>query len=129
MSASNPGPSIATNPQPQAAIGNIYKNAVVGASITPASVATVTTAGQSFTITGLGVLVGDQISAINPPAITPAGVFVVGATVTATDTVQIVWANVTAGSLTPPAGVYTFEVNRPQALATLPTSGGYLNSF
>lgn len=127
MSSSNPGPAITTATSPQAAIGNIQKNVVLGASITPAAVATVTTAGQSFTLTGLGVAVGDQISAISPPAITPAGVFVVGASVTAADTVQIVWANVTAGSLTPPAGVYTFEVNRPQTLTT--TSTGYLNSF
>jgi len=128
MSTSNPGPAITATPQPQASIGNIQKNALIGASITPAAVATVTTAGQSFTIAGLGVIVGDQISAVSPPAITPAGVFVVGASVTAADTVQVVWANVTAGSLTPPAGVYTFEVNRPQPLAALPT-GGYLNSF
>lgn len=128
MSNTNPGPAITANPQPQSAIGNIQKNAILTASITPASVATVTTAGQSFTITGLGAAVGDMISTVSPPAITPAGVFVVGATVTAADTIQIVWANVTAGSLTPPAGVYTFEINRPQALAALP-SGGYLNSF
>jgi hypothetical protein len=128
MSTSNPGAAVTTTVQPQAAIGNITKNLVAGASITPASVATVTTAGQSFTLTGLGVAVGDQISAVQPPAITPAGVFVVGASVTAADTVQIVWANVTAGSLTPPAGVYTFEVNRIQSLASLPTTG-YLNAF
>lgn len=127
MSNTNPGPALTSNPQPQAAMGNIYKNAVIGASLTPAAVATITSAGQSFSIPALGVLVGDQISAISPPAITPAGVFIVGATVTATDTVQIVWANVTAGSLTPPAGVYQFEVNRVQPLASPPTS--YLNSF
>lgn len=128
MSNTNPGPAITANPQPQAAMGNIYKNAVITASITPAAVATAITAGQSFVITGIGAVVGDQVSAVSPPAITPAGVFVVGASVTAADTIQIVWANVTAGSLTPPAGVYTFEINRPQSLAALP-SGGYLNSF
>lgn len=128
MSSSNPGAAVTTTTQPQAAIGNIIKNVVASASITPAAVAAVTTAGQSFTLAGLGVQVGDQVSAVSPPAITPAGVFVVCATVTAPDTIQIVWANVTAGSLTPPAGLYTFEVNRPQALAGLPTTG-YLNSF
>lgn len=127
MAFSNAGPSTSTNPQPQAGIGNIQKSAILTASITPAAVATVTTAGQSFTLTGLGVVVGDQVAVTGVPAITPAGVFPVGANVTAADTVQIVWANVTAGSLTPPAGVYTFEVNRAQTLSSAPT--GYMNSF
>lgn len=127
MSSTNPGPALTTNPQPQAAMGNIYKNAVIGASITPAAVAAATTAGQSFVITALGVLPGDQVSAVSPPAITPAGVWPVGALVTAADTVQIVWLNATAGSLTPPAGVYQFEVNRVQSAASFPTE--YLNSF
>lgn len=127
MSASNPGPAITNNPQPQAAMGNIYKNAVISASITPAAVGAATTAAQSFVITGLGVVVGDQVSAVSPPAATPAGQFVVGATVTAADTVAITFANVTAGSLTPPAGLYQFEVNRVQSSSSFPS--GYLNSF
>ena len=127
MSSSNPGAAITTASQPQAAIGNIIKNVVASASITPASVATATTAAQTFTVTGLGVIVGDQVSAVSPPSNTPAGVYPAYATVTAADTISIVFANVTAGALTPPAGVYTFEVNRIQTLASLPT--GYLNSF
>ena len=127
MATTNPGAAITTNPQPQAAMGNIYKNAVIAASITPAAVGAATTAVQSFTITALGVVVGDQISAVSPPAATPAGQFVVGAAVTAADTVAITFANVTAGSLTPPAGVYQFEVNRVQSNASFPS--GYLNSF
>ena len=127
MSSSNPGAAITTASQPQAAIGNIIKNVVASASITPASVATATTAAQTFTVTGLGVIVGDQVSAVSPPSNTPAGVYPAYATVTAADTISIVFANVTAGALTPPAGLYTFEVNRVQTLASLPT--GYLNSF
>lgn len=127
MATSNPGPAITTNPQPQAAMGNIYKNAVIGASITPVSVAINTTAAQSFVITALGVLVGDQISCVSPPTSAPLGQFVVGASVTAADTVAITFANITAGALVPPAGVYMFEVNRVQPNASFPT--GYLNSF
>jgi len=127
MTTTNPGPSIAANPQPQAAMGNIYKNALIGASITPASVGAATTAGQSFNIPGLGALVGDQISCVSPPSIAPAGVIPVGATVTASDTVQVVWLNATAGALTPPAGIYTFEINRVQTSTSFPV--GYLNSF
>lgn len=127
MSTSNPGPAIATNPQPQAAMGNIYKNAVISASITPAAVATATTAVQSFSIPALGVVVGDQVSCVTPPSALPAGVFALGGTVTAADTVAITFVNVTAGSLTPPTGVYQFEVNRFQTNASFPS--GYLNSF
>lgn len=128
MATSNPGAAVTTTVQPQAAIGNIIKNLLANASITPAAVGAATTATQSFSIPAFGVIVGDQVSAVSPPSAAPAGVFVVGATVTAADTIQIVWANVTAGSLTPPAGVYTFEINRAQSLASLPTTG-YLNSF
>lgn len=127
MSTSNPGPAIATNPQPQAAMGNIYKNAVISASITPASVGAATTATQSFVITALGAVVGDQVSAVTPPSAAPAGVFALGGSVTAADTIQITFANVTAGALTPPAGVYQFEINRVQQNASFPN--GYLNSF
>jgi hypothetical protein len=127
MPFTNAGPSTSSNPQPQAGVGNIQKSAILTASITPAAVAAATTAGQSFTLTGLGVVVGDQVAVSGVPAITPAGTFPIGANVTATDTVQIVWANVTAGSLTPPAGTYTFEVNRAQTLSVSPT--GYMNSF
>lgn len=128
MSSSNPGPAITTATQPQAAIGNIYKNLVTAITITPASVASATTASQSFTVTGPGLQVGDQVSAITAPSQTPAGVFPIAATVTAADTLSITWANVTAGALTPPAGAYTIEVNRIQSLAALPAAG-YLNSF
>jgi hypothetical protein len=126
MATSNPGPAVTTTPEPQAAMGNIYKNAVISASITPAAVGAATTAVQSFSIPALGVVVGDQVSAVSPPAATPAGQFVVGAAVTAADTVAITFGNVTAGS-TPPAGVYQFEVNRVQTNVSFPS--GYLNQF
>lgn len=108
-------------------MGNIVKNFVGPISITPASVASATSAAQSFTSAAPGVVVGDQISAISPPSNTPAGVFPLYATVTAADTISIVFVNVTAGALTPPAGNYTIEVNRVQTLASAPS--GYLNSF
>jgi len=127
MSSTNLGPAVTATPQPQASIGNIQKNALISASITPASVNAAITAGQSFTIAALGVVVGDQIAVCGVPSIAPAGVFPAGATVTAADTVQILFANVTAGALVPPAGVYTFEINRAQANVAFPTE--YLNSF
>lgn len=128
MPNTNPGPAVTTAVQPQAAIGNIIKNLVATISLTPAAVASAITASQSFTVTGPGLVVGDQVSAVTAPSQTPAGVFPIAATVTAADTISITWANVTAGSLTPPAGLYTIEVNRVQSLAALPATG-YLNAF
>lgn len=127
MTTVNPGPATTIASQPQASIGNIQKNAIIGATLTPAAVSAAITAVQSFTITALGVIVGDQVSAITPPSAAPAGVFPLGGIVTAADTVAITFVNVTAGSLTPPSGVYLFEVNRAQSLSSLQTE--YLNSF
>jgi len=127
MSSSNPGAAVTTASQPQASIGNIQKNAILSTpSITPTSVASATTAQQSFSGLGLGLQVGDQVTACAAPSFL-AGVFIAQATVTAADTLQITFGNVTAGALTPPAGAYVIEVNRPQSLASVPS--GYMNSF
>ncbi len=127
MATTNPGPAITSSPEPQLAVGNIQKNGVLTVSLTPAATATATTAAQTFSNLGLGLVVGDQISAIAPPSFTPAGVFVVGATVTAADQISVLFANVTAGSLTAPSGLYTIEINRVQPNFT--QNAGYLNSF
>lgn len=128
MASTNPGPSITSGPESQPSFGNVYKTAVLTSSLTPAAVATATTAAQSFTLSpGLGLVAGDQISAITPPSFTPAGVFPIGASVTGNDVISITWANVTAGSLTPPSGVYTIEINR--VLPGFTQNAGYLNSI
>lgn len=128
MASTNPGPSITSGPESQVSYGNIVKSAVMTSSLTPSAVASATTASQSFTLNpGLGLLVGDQVSTVNPPSYTPAGVYPVGAIVTGADTISITWANVTAGSLTPPAGTYTLEINRQQSSFT--QNAGYLNSY
>lgn len=127
MSFTNAGPSTTTTPQPQASMGNITKSVVVSSpSITPTSLTASTTSQQSFSAMGLGLVVGDQISAVIPPSYV-AGMVIVSATVTAADTVQITWGNFTAGTPTPPAGAYQFEVNRVQSNASLPAS--YLSSY
>lgn len=127
MATTNPGPAITSTPEPQLAVGNIQKNGVLTVTLTPVATAAAITAAQTFTAVGLGLVVGDQISTISPPSFAPAGVFPVGATVTAADTLSVNFANVTAGSLTAPAGVYTFEVNRIQP--NFSQNAGYMNSF
>jgi hypothetical protein len=128
MSSTNPGPAVTTGNESQVSIGNIQKSVVLTTSLTPASVASATTAAQSFTVSpSLGLVIGDQVSAINPPSYTPAGVYPVGGIVTAADTISITWANVTAGALTPPAGTYTIEINR--IAAGIVPGTAYLNNI
>jgi antitoxin (DNA-binding transcriptional repressor) of toxin-antitoxin stability system len=84
------------------------------ASLTPALVATVTT-GVASTITVPGAAVGDLVTVRAPAAI---GALILQGEVTAANTVTLKFANTTAGSLTPPAGVYTAVCERLTNLTT-----------
>lgn len=77
-------------------------------SVTPAAVSANTTVEQSVTVAG--VQVGDWVEVV-PPSLTN-GVVLCNARVSAANTVQLQWANSTAGSLTPPSGSYIFLVVR-----------------
>lgn len=72
------------------------------ASLTPSSVSANSTSEQTFTVTGLAT--SDKV-VLNGPAPT-AGVVPVHARVSAADTLKVIFANVTAGSLTPASGTY-----------------------
>ena len=76
---------------------------VYAPTLTPASVATIVVAEQTFTVAGLTT--ADKV-VVNPPAIANA-TGIAGARVSAADTLAIRFVNPTAGSLTPTAGVYT----------------------
>ena len=69
-------------------------------TLTPASVASKTTAEQLFTITGASV---GQLAVVNKPTVN-AGLDIVGVRVAAPNTIGITFANFTAGTLTPTAG-------------------------
>lgn len=88
--------------------GNVQAAGVLSVSLTPAAVSANTTAAQTFTVPGLRV--GDAVH-VNPPGLT-AGSALVGARVSAADTLSITWVNATGGSLTPPAGAYLVLVVR-----------------
>lgn len=94
--------------------GNLQMTLVLQATLTPAAVATVTSAEQTFTVPGL--LVGDQVSALNLQAAWTVLVDIVNARVSANNTLALSFQNNTAGSVTPPAGVYLIEINRPSSL-------------
>lgn len=77
---------------------------IISASLTPVSVAANTAAEQSFTVPG--AVVNDLICDVGGNTGNATGV--VGARVTAADTVAVKFINPTAGPLTPGAGVYSF---------------------
>ncbi len=85
----------------------------VTASLTPSAVATIVTAEQTFNPAALaGLQSTDYVVLINAPARTNS-ILIGSVRVSATGTVAINYVNPTAGSLTPPAGNYTFLVIRP----------------
>lgn len=121
MSSSNPGPAQTTTNNTSGGIGNIALDVLLGLTISPAIVAANTTAEQTFTVTG--VQVGDVVSVTKPTA--QAGLGVVGARVSAANTVAITFSNNTAAGITPTAAeTYVVNVVRPmpQYVGALPTS-------
>jgi|688.fasta_scaffold24362_10 hypothetical protein len=85
--------------------------AVINFTYNPAAVAAATTVEQTVTIPGLRP--GDYLGELTKPTLT-AGVCVVNTRVSAADTLAITWANVTAGSIDPPAETYSLYVMRPE---------------
>ena len=99
--------------------GNVKGQWLVGLTISPAQVAANTTAEQTFPLPGLQTT--DFISGIIKPT-AQAGLGVVGARISAVDTIAITFSNNTGAGITPTAGqTYIVEVVRPDGV-TLPTS-------
>lgn len=134
----NPGPATiqTVNTQPPRSTEQFVQTIAV--TMTPAAVATITVAEQSFGANGVtfataatGILPGDVILSISPPS-TTAGVGISQFRVdTATaDKFYVSFVNPTAGSLTPPSGVYLITVARfiqsvsttPQTFSSLPSA-------
>ena len=89
--------------------GNIGRIFAVSVTFNPAAVATITTAEQTATVTG--VRLGDIVYSVKPTATT--GVGVVNVRVSAADTLAITFVNPTAGSVDPASETWTFLVFRP----------------
>jgi hypothetical protein len=95
--------------------GNIFNTIIVQAVLTPAAVLANTTAEQNFTVTGL--VTGDQVSAINYLGAFPnSDVSPVNMRCSSANTLTVAYQNGTGGVLTPPAGNYYIEINRPENL-------------
>lgn len=96
-------------------LGNIVKQSVISVTLSPASVAANTSAEQTFTVNGLQV--GDHVSVNKPTA--QAGLGVVGARVSAANTLAITFGNFTASPIVPTASqVYTVLLSRKDSTIT-----------
>lgn len=105
---SNPGPNIVS--------ADIQRGqAVLSVAVTPASVGAATSAEQTFTVSGLAV--GDFV-AVSTTASTGNATAIVGARVSAANTLAIRYINPTAGSLTPAADTYLVLVARSYPVQT-----------
>lgn len=93
--------------------GNILGNWCLSVTLSPVSVAPNTSAEQSFTVAGL--LPGDFIE-VNKPTV-QAGLAIINSRVSAANTMQIGFGNLTTATITPTAAeVYAVAVSRPENL-------------
>ena len=121
----NPGPASSVTQESFAPMTNVVKGGVFSLTLTPAAVATITTAAQNFASTGIGLVVGDMVQVAFNGAQT-AGVGVLDAYVSAADQLTIRFVNPTAASVTPAAGSYLVSVQRPTTLANQGQTAPYL---
>ncbi len=91
-------------------MGNVKGLYLLSLTVDPASVATITTAEQTFTLTG--VRVGDMVFANKPSNTTGLGI--ANCRVSAADTVAITFVNPTAGSVDAASETWSFLVVRPE---------------
>lgn len=133
MPAVNPGPSSSAqvNTQPTSSFGQFLQTIAV--NLTPVSVATITTAEQSFGLNGAtqvtaatGIKAGDVIVSVSPPGMT-TGVVLTGARVdpAVDDKFYLQFVNPTAGGVVPLTGLYILNVLRPNVSTRPPGSTTY----
>lgn len=126
VDGSNPGPNVSTQPDTtQSPIGNVQKMGIFSLAITPASVAANTTAEQTFTATGIGLLVTDNVDVSKPTF--QAGIGIVNVRVSAADALSITYVNATASPITPTAETYQVAVTRVQPNWIKPASGNQMD--
>jgi hypothetical protein len=97
-------------PMTTVARGNNLSVTNIAISITPVAVATITTATQTFNVSGL--LTTDIIAAVGYVGTQIAGVFIVECDCLTNGVLTVQFGNVTAASVTPTAGTYIFSVYR-----------------
>jgi len=90
--------------------GNSHETFYIGPSLTPVSVASYTSAGQTFTIAGFQT--SDIVSVVGLQGAQTAGIIIGECDVLTAGILTVQFANTTAGAVTPAAGTYVFQVTR-----------------
>lgn len=120
MPSVNPGPSTTTTVNTQMPVSTEFTVQTIAVTMTPVSVATITTAEQSFGLNGVtqvtaatGLLAGDVLLSVNAPSHV-AGVVLANCRVdpAVNDKFYVTFVNPTAAGVTPAAGVYLLTVMR-----------------
>lgn len=126
VDGANPGPNVSNAPDTtQSPIGNIQKIGLFLLALTPASVAANTTAEQTFTETGIGLLVTDNVDVSKPSF--QAGLGIVNVRVSALDALAITYINATAAAIVPAAETYQVNVARVQPNWVKPAFGNQMD--
>jgi hypothetical protein len=127
ISGSNPGPNSAVLPDTvQMPTGNLWKAGYFNLALSPAAVSANTSAEQTFSATGIGLLTTDVVLVQKPTA--QAGLGIVGARCSANDTLAITFMNDTGSGITPTASeTYKITVLRIQPSWTAPATGNQID--
>jgi hypothetical protein len=127
ITGSNPGPQVDTLADTvQLPTGNVWKLGVFSINLTPAVVGTGGSVEQTFATTGIGLLTTDLVFVSKAAA--QSGLGIVGARVSAADTLALTYGNMTAVSITPTANeVYKVGVLRVQPNWSAPASGNQID--
>jgi len=99
--------------------GNVLSQSYIGPYLTPVSVASYTTAAQTFNIPGLQTT--DIVQYVGLAGAQTAGVTGAECDVLTNNVLTVAFINSTAGAVTPTAGTYVFCVTRCENLP-LPTT-------
>ena len=105
-------------PSTTIARGNSLSTFYIAPSLTPVAVNAAITAAQTFNISGL--LTSDIITIVGYNGLQTAGIIIAEADCLTAGVLTIQFGNVTAGSVTPAAGVYTIQIVRAEG--QLPTT-------
>jgi len=97
-------------PSTTIARGNALSTFYIAPSLTPVAVTTLSSAAQTFNIPGLLTTDIIQVIGLNGSQIT--GIVIAEADCLTAGVLSIQFANITAGTVTPTAGVYTIQIVR-----------------
>ncbi len=90
--------------------GNSHETFYIQPSLTPAAVTTLSSAAQTFSIPGLQTT--DIVTVIGLNGSQISGIVIAEADCLTAGVLSVQFANITAGTVTPTAGVYTIAITR-----------------